>query len=1010
MGKLTTGKINTVYFLFFIFIVVFAIYSYTTAFPSFGFATDGFEEWGHNWYVKVGEGRYQSTDLPLQTEIKKGDVTVLRKILPDEMAPDTVIYLKSIHQNIVATVDGEEIYRYEFLTSQYINEGFAPTQWLVIPIGNEYQGRTLELSVKSLQINNNTCTIDHIYLGNQMAIVYYLVRTNLFHLITSLILAVLGLGIILYYFIQRSRTDWERGYLYMGTYMIFFGLWFLCQSDVRQIFFQNVLFVRNMEFLSLMMIPVPLLLSLDTLQNGMFRKWTLRICALEHFIAALMLVLAWLKVATLLELLWMLYLNFVISIVFGFGTFFMVYVKDRDLFKRMRPMIINYVILGVFSAIEIITLSFISSAYQGYSLAIGTLGFSLGMFTLVSRRSVEMRDEKNAAEARDRGKTDFLANMSHELRTPINAVLGMDEMILRESREENITRYALNIRNAGKSLLSIINDILDYSKAESGKMEILEQEYELGALLNDALNLISFKAQEKQIRLETIVSPDLPATLFGDELRIRQALANILNNAVKYTKHGRITMKVDSIGSATQEDGSERLYLRVAVQDTGTGIRKEDLDRLFTKFERFDLNANRNIEGTGLGLAITRQIVDLMHGSLTADSVYGEGSTFTIIIPQSVVSKEKIGNFSERINQYHNITQRYEPEFTAPDARVLVVDDNEMNLRLVQELLKHTKMKIDVSDGGADCLEKVLNRDYDLILMDHLMPDMDGIETLHHIRAMKRPSCQTVPIVILTANAISGMREKFLKEGFADFLSKPIDSKQMERVLMKHLPKQLLFVGGKAPWEAIAEAHAQEAGPDGAESATPVVHTAGHHQKENELMEHLDAARADQDIHPEQKDAGGAGLGYQEVAKAEFRDSADDNAEIQDGPLVDFSLGLTYCMNEQSIYLDVLKVFVDNYEQKKVEIEEAYEGGDWKKYTVFVHGLKSTSLTLGAKRLSVSARELEYAGKRYQADDEADKAMEYITTHHEETMEMYRETVEACEEYWETENGTFHDE
>ncbi|MCR5716456.1 MAG: response regulator, partial [Lachnospiraceae bacterium] len=902
--------------------------------------------------------------------------------------------IKSIHQNIVATVDGEEIYRYQYETTQYINEGFAPTQWISIPVSNAYEGKVLELSVESLQVTNNTCTIDTIYLGEKMAIIYHLLRENLFYLLTSLILMTMGVSVLFYFFTFKSRTEWEKGYLYMGTYILFFGLWFLCQTDVRQFFFENILFVRNMEFLCLMMIPVPLLLSLDNMQNGIFHQWTIRVCLLEETLAAIMLILSWLKAATLLELLWILYLNFVISIVFGFGTFFMIYRQDHEMFHRMRMMFYSYMFLGIWALVEIIYLSFIGSKYQGYALAIGMLGFSLGMFTQTSRRAAELRNEKNAAEARDRGKTDFLANMSHELRTPINAVLGMDEMILRESRDENITRYALNIRNAGKSLLSIINDILDFSKAESGKMELIDQEYDLSALINDSLNLISFKAQEKKLRLETLVSPDLPTHLFGDELRIRQALGNILNNAVKYTRHGKITLKVDSIGSAILEDGTERIYLRIAVKDTGMGIHKDDLERIFTKFERFDLNANRNIEGTGLGLAITRQIVDLMHGSLTADSVYGEGSTFTIILPQNVVSKEKIGNFVERINQYQDIEQRYQPSFTAPDARILVVDDNEMNLRLVQELLKHTKMKIDVSDSGADCLEKVLSRDYDLILMDHLMPEMDGIETLHHIRALKRPACENVPVVILTANAISGMREKFLKEGFAEFLPKPIDSQQMEHVLISLLPKQLLFIGGKAPWE-------MEEGAETEAEAGDVPHTSTLREVEAALMEDDEA----QDAAPEknrsaaehrESNPGPAAESYEQETEPREK-------EPQEEPLMDFSLGLTYCMNERSIYRDVLKVFVDNYTSKREEIETAYQAGDWKKYTVHVHGLKSTSLTLGGKRLSAQARELEYAGKRFQGNEEPEKAMDYIVSHQEEMLSLYEETVEACRQYYESE-------
>ena len=412
-------------------------------------------------------------------------------------------------------------------------------------------------------------------------------------------------------------------------------------------------------------------------------------------------------------------------------------------------------------------------------------------------RSRELEDAlalaKAATEQAKRAnsaKSEFLANMSHEIRTPINAVLGMNEMIIRESTSKSITTYARNVESAGRNLLSIINDILDFSKIEAGKMEISEGDYKLSSVLNDVTNMIVFKARQKDLKFSVNVDESLPDGLFGDEVRVRQVITNILNNAVKYTHEGSVTMDV----SGEMDAEAEIINLVVKISDTGIGIKEEDLPKLFRKFERVDLVQNNTVEGTGLGLSITQNLLRMMDGHITVDSVYGEGSTFTIHLPQKIVSPEPIGNFHEKFERYVHALKAYRESFKAPDANLLVVDDTDMNLTVIEGLLSKTDINLDTASSGMEALGLTKTKRYDLILMDHRMPNMDGTQTMNAIRAQSDGQNQDTPIICLTADAVSGARAKYIEQGFTDYLSKPVESRTLEEALIKYLPAEKIIV------------------------------------------------------------------------------------------------------------------------------------------------------------------------------------------------------------------------
>ncbi len=405
----------------------------------------------------------------------------------------------------------------------------------------------------------------------------------------------------------------------------------------------------------------------------------------------------------------------------------------------------------------------------------------------IRKLNKEYEKAKDEAVRANEAKSLFLSNMSHEIRTPINAVLGMNEMILRESSDEQLLSYAQNIQSAGKTLLFLINDILDMSKIESGKMEIVKVEYEPANVIMDLWNVIFLRAQEKGLALEFSLDETMPKTLYGDDVRIKQIVTNLLTNAVKYTPQGRIDLY-----ASYERAGQGQINLILSVKDTGMGIKKEDMGKLFESFQRLDEEKNRNIEGTGLGMNITMSLLKLMDGDMKVESEYGKGSAFTVTIPQKVVCDEPTGSFAEIRSRQEQNHLKKQQTFEAPEASVLVVDDNEMNRKVFQSLLKRTKMKITTADSGKRCLELVKQEHFHMIFMDHMMPEMDGIETLHAIQNLSGFPNEGTPIIVLTANALSGAREAYLKEGFADFLTKPIDGDLLEQTVAKYLPENLI--------------------------------------------------------------------------------------------------------------------------------------------------------------------------------------------------------------------------
>lgn len=439
-----------------------------------------------------------------------------------------------------------------------------------------------------------------------------------------------------------------------------------------------------------------------------------------------------------------------------------------------------------------------ASVFFGY----GILVFSACMLVWIVRSRYElerlrsdaehvfMERDMKAAEKANEQKSRFLSHMSHEIRTPLNAILGMNQLIMREAVNENVKKYSNNIQNAGNTLLGIINDVLDFSKIETGKIDIINSDYSLSVLLNDIVVMIQGRAEGKGLELRIEVDSNIPDALFGDEIRVKQVIINLMTNAVKYTKEGWIKLSVGMKAVSHYLD-DDNLVLIVSVSDSGMGIKEEEKDKLFKEFERLDRQKTKNIEGTGLGLSITAQLVTLMNGKISVDSVYGKGSVFTVEIPQRITKYDPIGNYKRRFEILSNEKKKEQENnmenLQFAGKRVFVADDNEMNLDVIVSLLEMLDIEVAKAGGGQEAIDRLDKEQFDLILMDDMMPEVGGRQVMSHIHENKDSVSHDTPIVVLTANAIAGAREEYIALGFDDYMTKPIDIDVLQKILIKYL-------------------------------------------------------------------------------------------------------------------------------------------------------------------------------------------------------------------------------
>jgi CheY-like chemotaxis protein/HPt (histidine-containing phosphotransfer) domain-containing protein/anti-sigma regulatory factor (Ser/Thr protein kinase) len=498
--------------------------------------------------------------------------------------------------------------------------------------------------------------------------------------------------------------------------------------------------------------------------------------------------------------------------------------------------------------------------------------------------------------------------MSHEIRTPINSILGMNEMILRENNDGAIGEYSRSIKNSGKMLLMLVNDVLDFSKIEAGKLEINETPFYMSQMMNDVISLVKERADEKGLKLKAMISDKIPNEIISDEFRIRQVLVNLINNAIKYTEKGTVTIK---LSGKYIEDGFD---LSLAVKDTGKGIRKEELPHLFEAFSRADKEQNANIEGTGLGLAIVKSIVDSMKGTVSVESEYGVGSEFKVTFPVKYSGEELLNDDFMNATRREEVSSR-ECNFSAPEARVLAVDDNQANLTVVKLFLKRTGIILDLCSSGTRAVELCKENKYDLLLLDHMMPKPDGIETLHLIREEEASKNRDTKAIVLTANAVAGSRKMYIDEGFADYLTKPLDAQVLEQTVKIMLP------------------------PEKVKKYVPVAEEEKNETADDEILEFPAA---------EETAAEDMSLLRQKLEKIEG---------------FDYDVALRHCGSDESFLAEIIDDIVAECDERSARMKKSLEDKDIKAYAIDAHSVKSSMATIGLSGFSERARKHEFAAK-----------------------------------------------
>lgn len=574
------------------------------------------------------------------------------------------------------------------------------------------------------------------------------------------------------------------------------------------------------------------------------------------------------------------------------------------------------------------------------TLVLWVFGLLLVLFVIITvymfiaaekaKESDELREAKEEAENANKAKSQFLANMSHEIRTPIHGIMGMNEMVLRETRDDNVRGYAKNIKHASENLLEIINGILDFSKIEAGRIEIEEGAYLVRGLLNDVVNMVAPIASKKGLEFEVNVDENLPAELYGDVGKIRQVMVNLLNNAVKYTNEGKITLTVR--GNLVNDN----INLKIKIKDTGIGIKEENIEKLFVDFERVDTEKNKDIEGTGLGLAIVNRLIQYMGGKIKVTSEYGKGSTFSVCVPQKIIDRRAIGDYKMALEAVEISEEGIRTAgFVAPTAKILVVDDHEMNLLVLKNLLKESKAQVTTCGSGKECIELMIKNSYDVVFLDHMMPEMDGIETLEQL--IKKNLKKDSKIVALTANAIVGVKEMYLSKGFDDYLSKPIDTRNLEKLLLRFIPESKLK---EMDAPKLVNNNKKESISDG----TDII------QGKNDLESNLN--------------------------------------------YINQTTGLKYSSESKEMYKSFLQIYCDFAEDKIEKLTNTYECKQWQDYVTYVHSVKSTSLNIGGEKLSKLAADIEEQGVKYLDGDES--KLDYLLNSHDELMELYQATYEEA--------------
>lgn len=926
------------------------------------------------------DGETEILKYPVELQVPKYDSITMSAVLPHVNEDDYLCMITGRDFNIY--IDGELRYRYDNDNRDF--PGYVVKSLLfVVELDESDSGKTITIERNDTEQDNGY--IHEIYLGNMAGIIEMLFQDNALQLTLALILAMISAIVTILAFVMKKRAAFNYPLAYLSVGVFLSALWSIFDSFLYQLIFRNYYVDGSMGFMITMMLPYPYFVYVDHLQNFRYHKIynVLNIAIISDFV--ILNILNYGKIVSFSDT--MSYMSIVLAITIMIALMTFVYDIFMKNHKEYMGQATGFIGLIVCSIIEMFLLNVVGDPYRldGTVLIIG-LYFLLVVSVLEAFGQIgkAQRMAAHATEA-NRAKSEFLANMSHEIRTPINAIVGMNELIIRESAEENVKEYAGNVKEASEHLLEIVNDILDFSRIESGKIEIVPREYDTCSLLDTIIPMIKVKASQKNLKFYVEVDSTLPTTIYGDDKRVREIMLNILNNAIKYTNEGSVTLSIER-KEIERKDEPDGFALFISVKDTGIGIKEEDLGKLFHNFERLDYIKNRDVEGTGLGLAITQSLLEMMNGQIDVKSKYGIGSEFTVMIPQEIVNGDEIGSYQKYIRETKSDLAEHEKHGVfAPNSHILVVDDNKMNIKVFCGLLKESQIQIDTCTSGFEMLDLVKLHQYDLIFLDHMMPNMDGIQTLHKARNMEKNLNQKTPVIALTANAIEGAKENYLAEGFDNYLSKPIRWEELESILKAYLKLEIREADDIDEAEKSTEEVVVEPEPRDPDSELFTSESEEEYPKE-EISESrhsssmFEVVATDLNISTLRSlsEPGGP------LAKATIKVTESKKAATG----LDRNMAMLYCGGMEELYKETLQTFIESEDMVKHELYDAIDKNDITRYRVRIHALKSNAKTIGAMDLFGRARDLEDACKN--------QNFQYVYDNHDEVMKLFEETIQMA--------------
>lgn len=735
--------------------------------------TGYFFELRNGWTLTTPDETYEDVELPMKVSAKAGQVVVLERTLPDRIEGTDCVAFREIHQNIKVYID--DVLREEYdLSKERLKWNNPISRNFYIELRPDDSGA--HLRIEGVATKDGSRTFTKVLYGDKVAIFFGYVRSQMVGIVFGLFFIVLGIvGIIagqILRIVTRGRVKIDT----IGWAMLIVAIWNMTQSNYREYFFPNLGITKAIPYFCLLILPMFMANCLDWVQERRHQKLHGIFVVVSFADFLLWVVLVAFRIASPEDCAWVAFTFLYIA----FGMCIFTYIQDRKngVKDRYTDVLCGYIAAAIGGLVQIVTYILAIEKSDGIYLGTGFVLLTCMVFMNATRKLMRLRVEKESAETKSR----FLASMSHELRTPINAIMGMNEAIKHESTEEGIVSYAEDVEQAGKLLLHLVNDILDFTKIDSGNMKLISEPFDIKRCMMVCYSIVSTKASDKSFEIKVNIDKEMPSMLYGDEVRLQQVIINTLTNAIKYTDEGSIEADL-----SFDRKNEREIVLKYTVADTGRGIKKEELATVFEDFYRADEYSNHNIEGSGLGLAITKGIIDLMGGTVSVDSTYGVGSKFCFEIPMRVMSWDRVGEFDVRTAGMEAGTVILkDEEITFPGLNMLVIDDVELNLKVVRSLLKNSGAAIDCALSGENGINLCKKKKYDIIFLDHMMPGKDGLETMEEIRESKDSLNKNTPIVVMTANISTDVDKDYLAEGFSDYIAKPFGMGQLKRVILKN--------------------------------------------------------------------------------------------------------------------------------------------------------------------------------------------------------------------------------